>query len=485
MNKSTQLIIGMLLGFEKGHEIYDGAEWGSDMASELLSAKAITKEDIFSLTANGKSIFQYKKTWENFDKLLKLADDNGETITLDDLQQVIVNDKTALQMAADCDATVHVFQPKLWVGNSDKMEDFWYSLVKGKRFGVDFQAVKDEVARLEGRTTREEQLKQAGIDLSTMQNAIKFGNLHNVLDKLAANGDHLRLEDAKLCDADGDHMLSVQTSWNHFDRLLDEWEKHGEKPDADFFLYRRGSRSSIVDSAFQFNSISRVFNERVFAGRPDELIRLYKQLNDVQQRKVEIEMVLTRVVENMCADMVQVDASLTLEGLTDVLYMPGDDMPDWKPVIGLGLKKTWDHIDDVADILKMQGQALSLQHLRLESGATGETCLIKAARFGKFDKVLAMLHENGERLELSDLLPKDDQSACVLDELIATDQLKTLLRPDMWTGRVGDLGKLWEKLPVAKQNEMRAEFKAAHTEANLLSLRALHNKPASPAPGLG
>src|SRR5690606_9113985 len=103
-----------------GHEIYDGVDWDSDMASELLAAQSITKEDIFSMTPNGKSFFQYKKTWENLKKLFDFLSRNNQSITLDDLKKVVVNNKSALQMAADCNALKEIFTPEIWVGHSDE-----------------------------------------------------------------------------------------------------------------------------------------------------------------------------------------------------------------------------------------------------------------------------------------------------------------------------------------------------------------------------
>src|SRR5690606_8634698 len=133
MNKSTQLIVGMLLGNEKHHEIYDGIDRDSDMASELLDTKAITNEDDFSRTPNGKGFFQYKETWQNLKKLFNFLSKNDQRLDLEDLRKVIVNNKSAIDMAAECNALDELFVPEIWKGHSEEMQNLWYSIDRNKR----------------------------------------------------------------------------------------------------------------------------------------------------------------------------------------------------------------------------------------------------------------------------------------------------------------------------------------------------------------
>lgn len=480
MNKSKLLIVGMLLGFEKGHEVYEGLDWGSDMASGLLEATKLTKDDFFTTTtAKGKSFFEFKKTWENLRKIFDIVGKNGEKVTLADFKRVVSGSKNAIDLAIDCKALEEIFIPEIWAGHSKEMEDLWFSIDKWKRPSKSFEELRGQVARLEGRTLREDRLKTIGIAPTDMHTAIKNGNIADMRKKLEAAGDHFRLDDAKICDTDGDHALQNATGWGKFEELYAEWEKHGELPDATFFQFRRGNRSSIIESAFTSNSEKKVFNAHVFAGRPEELLKLYHGLKDDHRKKIDVKAVISEIIEKECADQIIVNDDLALEDLLNPIYVFDGGEKGSITVTAIGLRKTWDNIDEIQQILSNKGEAITLDHLRKTIGVGGENCMLKAARFGHFDKVMQIAAQNGERLELDDLLTKSEGGKTLLGVLAETNNIGLLLKPELWVRRVNDLATLWENLPSPMKTEKKTEFMAVQTRANQLSLRELtRNGPA-------
>ncbi|GEM_PF-1743245 len=485
MNKSKLFIIGMLLGFEKGHEIYDGIDWNADMASGLLEATKIAKEDFFATTAKGKSFFEYKKTWENLKKIFDVIQKNGEEMKFSDFKRIVVRDKTAFELAIECKAHEDIFVPEIWAGHANEMDEFWFSIDKWKRpTKYNFEELRIAVARLEGRTIREDRLKSFGIAPADMHSAMKNGTLTSVRSKLATAGDYLRLDDAKVCESDGDHGLYERSAWEKAEDLFAEWEKNGEIPDAEFFQFKRASRASIIERAFIHGMEKKVFNARVFAGRPEEMMKLYDSLKEEHRKKVDIKAVLSEIVEKECAERIMIDRDLSLESLTAPLYVFDAGDKGGVPVIALALKKTWDHMEEIQSILRHKGEAVKLSHLRQSCAIGGDTGLLRAARFGCFEKVLAVAAQSGERIELNDLLVMNEQGRNVLTILAESGQVNLLLQPELWVRRAADLAIIWDNLPLAMKNLRKDDFLAVQTKANQLSLRELGRGIGAPVPSM-
>lgn len=482
MNKTKQFIIGMLLGFDKDHEIFEGIDFDSDMAGGLIGGVKITKDDLFSTTENDKSFFEYKQTWVNLGKLLNVMKENGEEIAPEDFRKPIKGQKSALDMASDCSATEEIFVPEMWAGRREEMEKTWYAIDKWKRPKIDFDDVRIAVAKLEGKTLREETLKEMGIDPEDMYKAIKEGKLDDMKAKLDAKGGHFTLDDAKLRDGDGDHALYAKAGWDKFDQLFAEWEAHGEIPDADFFLFKNGDRESIIDKAFTHTSQGKVFNATVFAGRPDEAVKLHSALKDDQKKKVDINALVSEIVENECGSQLLLDDSVSVEKLTEAMYVIGEGTEEGpSPIIPLGLKTVWENMERISAALGAKGESITMSDLRKPCGLGGDTCLHRAARFSAFDKVLDMIAKSGDKLSVDDLSAKNSNDESVLDILSETGQVDLLLDSNLWVGRTGDLAALWEQMPSETRVQKRDEFLAVQTRANQLSLRTLGGGGAAPS----
>ncbi len=486
MTEGKLLYIAAKIGFQKGHDIYNKTGWDADIVAQLSEARPITKDDIFALTPDGKSIFEFRETWNNLDKVRALLQADGTDIECTDLHRVVKDEKTLIDLAAEHDSAQALFTAEFWVGHADEMEDSWFYVPTGKRSGLNIDKLKSEVAALEGRQTREDRLQELGLNKTQVFDAIKAGNLDEVREKLAAGGDHLRLDDLRLVDGAGDHAFYAKMAWNKFGLVMAALQEHGEIPDAEMFLFKRGKQESIIAKAFFHDEHKQVFAAPLWAGRPDELLKLYNSLKDDQKAKIDIQPLLYEVAEASCMDQFMIDEGVSVESLTRPLYSFGIDgdsehADTVASVIGLGLQKTWENIEQVRASLQQKGERLSLDDLKRPCGYKGETCLLRAARFGRFDAVLDILHESGETLSLEAFLDKAEGRPSLMDILVETEQLPVILQPHLWVRRTQDLVSLWENIPVAKRNDMKAAFQETHTQANILALQqAAGRKPAVP-----
>lgn len=466
MNRKAQISLGLFLGFENDHDFFTGIDWEDVPESERVPGIPVSREEILSFAENGKTIFEYPETLRNIDKIISLVKEKGDRISDSDLCQ-------GLNMAAQKGAVQRLFAPENWVGHSDEMESLWYRIDRNKRGDFDFENARRMVARMEGRKLREDQLAEMGITKAEMLQAIKMGDLHTLKEKLERGNDHVRIEDIQMLDIDGNHALNTALSWVNFDRTCQELRKHGEVLDAEFFLFRRAGKPSIVESAFNANQERKVFGTMVFKGRPEECEKLYNTLTDQQKAKVNLAQILPDVIEKTYADTAGIDDTLSVEGLTKSLYEPSANRPDRQPLFYLGMPKFMHQIDKVNECLKQKGEKITLEMLRKPYGFSSESCLFRAAAFGVFDKVMEILEENGEKIELDDLMKQDTSGNHIIKILSQRNQLSTILKPEIWAGRTKSLTLIWNTLPLSEQAANRVAFSTAQTRANQLSLRAL------------
>lgn len=473
ISKAKLLVIGLMLGFDRNHAIF--GNWGDIAGEDLLNVGSVTKDDFFALLPGDKSFFEYDRTWKSLRKIFDFVEKQGERITIDDFKKVLVRGKSAIDLAVECKAIDSVFEPAFWVGHLDDMTAFWYCLEKIQRpRGKDLVDLRMIVARLEQCPIRETRLKEIGIEPRDVYGGLRQGSHEQLNLRMVTAGDRLTLADAKVCDADGDHGLYSRGGWERFEVLYDIWEQNGEIPDAAFFLFRNGKQPSIIDAAFTHSCEAKVFNARVFAGRPDELLKLYRNLKDEQRGKIDIFRVLADVIEQDYAKQFVVSDQLALRDLHMPIYRPGAEMGGLSPLTALGLKTTWEQMDAILPVLAQGAERLTLQHLRLPAGLKGENGMVKAALYGRFDKVVAIALAAGERFDLADLIkPQAGGGPSIVTILARSGQIESILDPQLWVGRSGQLVALWEAVPEQVRIQTKPLFQAAQNAANRLSLQNL------------
>jgi hypothetical protein len=470
MDKAKQLMIAIMCDFPAKHEIRKSATKGAKTAEDLISADGFDKQDLFSLASNGKSFFEYHRTWKNLDRLIKEANTNGAPVSWEDFSENIKGSKSAFIMGAKCGAVKEMFNPLIWEGHEQEMENLWFSLTTSEQIGLDLNKFRRALAKHEGREIREDQLKKIGLTRLDIADVAQTGKWGKVKKKLNAAGDKLTKADLFLRDFSGDFVLDSRTKWDNADILFDEVIKNGELFKKNDFLRASGGRDSLLDSAAYYDRLEKIFNEEIWSGRPYEMMELYSYLPRDKQEDIDIEEVLMDVV-NMQG------LPRTLDQL--VKPLKADQENDSCPLLPLSFISIWDNIEEIKENLKANGEKITLSHLLLKSGFEEQSCLKTAVKRGHFSFVIDILNETKETLPLMDLIEKDQNGRSVLDEIIDRDELGLVLNPVLWTGRSSELLTLMEEVPSFDREGYN--FDDILSKTNQLTLRTQYSVPSKKA----
>jgi hypothetical protein len=467
MNKAKQLIIAVMCGFEPSHHMIKDAIDNRFIGQKLLDTDRITKSDLFSDAQNGKNFFEFKETWENIDSLIDMLSHNNETITCDDLQRPLVDNKSAVDLAASCGMLERAFSPKIWKGQMAQMEKLWFNLSSHQQRSCDFLDIRRQVARAEGHELREDALAKVDISVDSIRTAARRGDWDNLVEKMNKGGLQLTKEDLFLPDTSGDGIFDIMESWDQFEKIHEHLiNQSHESFDVSDFLYKRGDRKSPLEHAANYSKLDKIFNAKIWAGNPEGMLSLYNKLGDTDKEKVDVPQIMTELVETTYGDGVRIDETLSISELTRVMNMGSSSQ---SPVRPLGLKKVWDKIDDVRNHLRARSEKITLDELRLKSGFADESCLMVGVRNGRFKDIMCLLDESRETLSVDDLIAKNKAGKNVVTLLAEQDQLDQLINPQLWIGRGKDLLKVWDNVPHEARQSIN--FEDTIGQINRLSLR--------------
>ncbi len=481
MDDKQNLLIALSLGLKEDHSIRK--DLPENAGADIIDISNIDKDDFFNgfeKDGEPKNFFHYKEAWEKLPDYVAAYAAKGVKITPEDITEVKrPGGKTLLEMAVDCGSVIYAFVPEIWAGRREDMENTWYSINKSSRASISFSDILARTAEIEGVQTREAQLKEMGISHDEMIDALKKGPLDTVLKKLEEAGDYLRVDDLLLMDADGDTVFFASDVWNadKFEKIVDALAVNGEVLDRDFFMFQRGTRGTILTNGLgKTNGIDQIFSPKVWAGRPNEMLELFSEVPESNKSKFEIHHVLLKVLEETYAPLLEEGADVSLEDLTEtVSVLEGPDKVEGEPVKHypvslLGLESVWKNIEQIEDKLAVKGEALTSEHLAIESGYPKETVLMIAIKSGEFEKALDVLKSDGG-LSAEILLQKSERGKTALDFIVEKDQVALLLDESMWVGMVDDFMQVYQALPDIKKAEVQEQVTSMHSHLNILSLR--------------
>lgn len=486
MNKAKQLIIALICGYDRDHALVktalsDGAALGKD----LLETTVITKADLFSMTESGDSIFQFKETWANLQKLIDYFQSTGEPLTGADLRIPIAGNKSAMDYAKDNSTVDSVLTvPSLWTGHFEEFRDSWFRNHNSMATQEQYQSLKKAIYQLEGRVTREDQLAAIGIKFDEVHKAINSGDYKEINQKFAAGGDHLRREDLFLVDWAGDHFLYDSGAWEHAGKLWAELAKNNELPTVEDFHFRCGDRKTVIERALDTRYYCNIFDYTLWGDRPiSDVMAVYAMIPEDKRKDAKIEPLLDKMAEKIFMEQIGDGSSLTHADLVEPMNSKLHSELGIETVRPLGFENILKQLDAVQAALAENGESLSLEDLRQTSGVGQDTILMIAARSNHFDKVLDVLAQTGEKLALSDLTAKGKDSKTILEVLSGHDALPLLLKPQDWVGRGEELGKLWKAmrdiLPTKTTDAI--DFSRLQSNVSLLTVRHRFARPAGPA----
>jgi hypothetical protein len=487
MNKAKQLVLGTMFGLPSGHSIVKDLLADPDVVA-LAEVAVLTREDFFTAENNGKSFFEYPEIWEKMDEVVAALREKGLDIKGSDFTANIPGSttKTPLSMANDLDVLGKIFTPVIWKGQHKPMIDAWYSLESWspKKNKVDWYKVQEETAATEGKISRAAQLKKMGLEYDDIRTAIHKGNYEKINKRMAEHGDHLRKDDVFVLDKSGDHTLDVNDGWTHFGKLWDELAKHGERLEVEDFLFHCAKRDSILKDAEDLgDGLKELFKPRLWYGRTADVVKLYGMLSsDSARAKVPIDSILDDLANHEYGQQLDCGKITELKHLTDPVNASESGKPNFHPIRPLALKAVWNQIACIQKSLVEHGQPVTLDHLRERSGLRDETCLIHAARYGSFDKVMDIMRETGGKLTVEELTTKDKDGKNIIVYLVQNNQVDQILQPRDWLGRGPELARLWPQIPEKSRDKIN--FQELIGTLNTLALRERFSTRL-PAPGIG
>lgn len=104
--------------------------------------------------------------------------------------------------------------------------------------------------------------------------------------------------------------------------------------------------------------------------------------------------------------------------------------------------------------------------------------LHRAARDGVFQPLVKTALAASERVTFADMMQPDDRGDTVPDIMVRYGRAPDMFMPELWTGRLTDLEKLWAMMPQSVRDHV--DYDALSARARKVSMR--RNVPKRPSP---
>lgn len=479
MSKADVLFIGLLCGLPPDHDFIKGTSGDPETVMALGRGVQLSKDDILYLVHEGRSIFEDDAIWKNFQKIENYLHRAGEPLQPQDLDCVLPNYRSLIQVAAIHRATDKLFSASIWKNRMSEMEDKWHSLPPGDRKNFDFQEMRREVAKAEGRELREDQLERIGYSQGKLAFAIRSGRLREAIDYLSRNGDRLRKEDLFLRDNDNQTILDFYPAWDHFEQWYPELLRHNEGFTAEDFLRTRVESRGPLATLISHNMLHKVFKAEFWNKNPEEMLRVFSHVPEDKKSAVDIDNVLAEIIEMNFGK--EFDVAMMCNPNDFLRPVPGPVLKGRNgqvvEVLPGMLKTFWESFNTIVSGMDWAGEPLKLSHLRHRSVLLDENFIQTGIRHGKLETILHLARENGEYITPEDFCHKNTKGQSALSETIRRRQTALLFAPDLWVGRARDMLALWNEVPQEAQKGI--DINASLSQVNRLTLRrAAGNRPA-------
>lgn len=458
-----------------------------ELVQSLSQRIVLTKADFFALDEEGKPFLETAGAWKNFDKIAKIVQANGEKFTYDDFTNPLApgNTKTLLDAAKSNNGLKQVFSFDMWAGRFAEMEKLWFQLAsyeRNKVFSNGYNSssstsglipieLKRRLLAVEHKTPPEDRLEKAGLRLDDIRRA-SMDNLafDDVNRKLARVNDYFRKEYVLMVDSSGDTMFDGRSgAWNKFSDILKIMQAHGERLEVADYTRKLSNAKSLLERAGEQKTLNKVFAPDQWADRLDDMFQLWSKVPDAWKTSP----MTTQDFDNAYA---------TAEGLTygkrfllqefngkGDLLKPLNPGAEARPVLPLGLKVVWENFEGVQSKLEETGEKLTMTDLRATSGHMSDSCIMIAAKHGRFDRVVEISRNSGEPITLEDFSAKDGHGNTLLNILAEKQQLSLVFSPTIWVGRVDEMRQLWTQ--VANKDRRQVDYANVETATKQASLK--------------
>jgi len=463
MNSLKQAIVASLTEHPQAEKYRQRAfmENPAQLVEALAQKQVLTKADFLAPDDEGKPFIDSTGGWKNFEKIAEILGLSGEKFTYDDFASPMVSgtEKTLLESAKANSGVPKIFTFEVWKGHFDEMEKLWYKLPtyeRNRSQGVVPIDLKRKLLAFEGRTAPEDRLAKARLTLTDIRGAATSDySFKDVNDKLKLAGDYFRKDYVLMKDSAGDTMFDGRpNAWSKFEQVLKIMEAHGERLEVGDYLRKVSSTQCLLERAAEQKSLNKVFAPTQWTDRLPDMLTLWSNVldawkaapmttQDFDKAYAEAEG-LTYAKRFLASD---------LNGKADLLTPLNAGLNE-KPVLPLGLKVLWDNFGAVQEHLTEKGESLTLADLRTPSGQMGDSCLISAAKFGYFDRVLDIAKQSGQQLTMNDFLSKDGHGTTLISILAEKRQLSQVFTVNNWTGHIGDMRKLWSHVSASQRKQV-------------------------------
>ncbi len=449
-----------------------------DKLIEAMSEHSLklTKADLFVPDEMGRFMIDSEGAWKNFERIVKLIEtNNGEKFTPEDFTKPFVKDvkRSLLDSAAAYGGLKKVFSAEVWKDRFEEMQQLWYAMPLQQRKKMENgwmipDALKKQIYSDAGKEMPEERLAKAGLALTSIRTClINEAEFNRVCKILHDKGDYFRKEYAMMPDWMGDTVFDRSGAWERFPAIVQEMKSHGERFEVSDFTRKLGEVQSVLGRAAENNALAKVFAPEHWVDRLSDMLELWSHVKPGWKMTARAFDEAYTEAESLTYSNGFKASMVT--GKDDLLKPLNDTSHGEKPVLALGIKAVWDNFDAVQQALKNHpGRKIKTSDLRNVSGSLGHSCIMAAAKFGHFDKVIVMMKEGGDLLTSEDLMAKDRHGNTLLNVLSETKQLAEVFTPEMWTGRVIEMRLLWSQVkPEFRKQVNFTQMEVATRQATL------------------
>lgn len=283
-------------------------------------------------------------------------------------------------------------------------------------------------------------------------------NLNAMMEAIAEQGNKLTKADFLTPDDEGKYIIDTPGFWKNFDKVVDIVSKAGEKfaiEDFTKYLDRTETRT-LLDSAREHNGLGKLFTEKTWAGRFDDMERLWYKVPVPARR-----------------DLFKNDGLLDPALKRGMLAAEGRDMPEdglaksgLTPADLRGAFQERGNYEEVLRKLAANGDYLKKEYLLLPDNA-GDTVFYHQGAWDRFDDISKNLRSHGEQFENTDFVRQVGYVANILTRASERKALHRVFNPDNWEGRLPEMLELWGQVKEGwKTASMTAkDFDTAYSEA--------------------
>ena len=440
------------------------------------AGETISLSEFLSSKHKGNALMNTKEAWVSFPRILSFFQDKGYVLRAADFPA------EALSSAVKNNALSKIFDPVNWRGNFEEAEKLYFQIPSGHRMSHmtmdDFVKFKRSVYELEGRITREDQLKSYGIDWRTIPDVFEkitgAKDIQKLAAKLRRNGDYLRKEDVFLTDKDGNNMMFHERAWTSFDIIVSLVHQSGDRFEVKDFLKKVGNRRSLIGRADEARALDKIFTEKVWGDRLPEMISLYRSLKPVQRLDLDEDaflQALQKAEDNLYGGLIDYKAAKLKDILKPVAILGNVRF------YPLGLASTWEEWDQYSDLL-LNADSFDFDLLKTRSGYMDKTLFETALDSAHLDKVVTLLAHHNVAPPVEFLLKKDEMGQSLLTKIAARKQLDVLFTPDMWVGHEKEIKKLWASVPITEKAQVN--WTRVLNEVNVMSFQKKAKKNTKP-----